>query len=140
MDLIPPIITRSILALTLALALISNANAVVDDEVGATTYVEVLPSFVINYGGKGKLRYVRTQITLRVRVGSFEQDLRRHMYGVRHVIVMGLSSADADDIETNEGQDKVRKQLLADVQEFIQKEVGEQGVTDLLFQSFVIQR
>jgi len=131
---------RLTILLIAALAFALSVNVHADDEVGATTYVELLPSFVINYGGKGKLRYVRTQITLRVRVGSYEQDVRRHVYGIRHAIVMGLSAADADDIETNEGQDKVRKQLLEEVQAFLQKEVGEQGVTDLLFQSFVIQR
>ncbi len=32
----------------------------------ATQYLDLKPSFVVNYGGPGKLRYLKTDITLRV--------------------------------------------------------------------------
>ena len=115
-------------------------TAQVNKELGETTYVELLPPFVVNYGGKGRLRYIRTQITLRVRVGDFEHDVRKHVHPIRHVIVMGLSAADIDAVETTEGQRKLRKQLLDDVRDFLEQETGQQGVADLLFQTFIVQR
>ncbi len=131
---------RLIAIVVLLFAVSGNVFAQANKELGETTYIDLVPPFVVNYGGQGRIRFVRTKITLRVRVGEFEQDVRRHVHPIRHLIVMGISGADADTVETTEGQKKLRKQLLDDIRDFLEKETGKQGVADLLFQTFLVQR
>ena len=121
--------------------LLSSAAYSQDEEaaVPGSTYVDLKPTFVVNYGGVGKLRYLKTSITLRVETGEGQTHIRRHMPYLRHKVVMLLSGASDEDMSSMEGRELLRQNALAAVREALVAEEGVQFVTDLLFSSFIVQ-
>ena len=117
--------------------------AVYAQEAGTSTpssvYVDIKPAFVVNYGGVGKLRYIKTTITLRIEDGVGQSHVRRHMPYLRHKLVMLLSQATEEDISSMTGKELLRQNALAAVREVLMQEEGQQSVMDLLFSSFIVQ-
>jgi flagellar FliL protein len=106
-----------------------------------TQYVDLKPAFVTNYGGAGRLRYLKAEITLRVGGGGKgPAGVRHHMPQIRHALVMLLSRQTEEELSTMEGREMLRHQALQAVQQVLLDEDGEQFVTDLLFKSFIVQR
>lgn len=100
-------------------------------------YVELSPAFVANYGtSSGKLKYVKTEVTLRVPSKEAMAIVEANNPLVRHYIVMLLSRQTP---ETINDQEAVRKEALADIQEAMKEETGGKQVTDLLFTTYVVQ-
>lgn len=109
----------------------------------ATTYFSLKPAFVVNYGGAGRLRYLKTEITLRVQTGGGTpgmMDVRHHLPYIRHALVMLFSRQTSEDMSSMEGRELLRQAALEAVRGVLMEEEGEQHVVDLLFDSFIIQR
>lgn len=106
---------------------------------GPTRYIDLKPAFIVNYGGVGRLRYLKTDISLRIDSGE-EGVIRHHMPYIRDRLVKVLSDATDEEVSSTEGREMLRQQALKTVRELLVKEEGEQHVVDLLFNSFVIQR
>lgn len=102
-------------------------------------YVDLKPAFVVNFGGVGKLRYLKTSITLRID-GRGQSSLRKHMPYIRHTLVMLLTRSSDESMTSMEGKETLRQEALAAVQAVLEAEEGQHFVTDLLFSSFVVQR
>lgn len=106
----------------------------------ASTYMQLQPPFICNYGvEKGRLRFVKVDVTLRIELGG-EKPIVHHMPAIRHEIVMLLSRQNIDSVGTMEGKELMRQEALEAVRNVIIAEDGEQKVADLLFNSFVVQR
>lgn len=102
-------------------------------------YLNIQPPIVTNYGGKGRLRYLRAEVSLRVD-SSTENEVLHHLPYIRHKLVMLLGRQSEDRLATMEGKELIRHEALEAVREVLLAEVGEQQVQDVLFSSFVIQR
>lgn len=130
------------------LALLLSGVVLAEDEVEegeapapvASKYFDVKPAFIANFGGPGKLRYVKTDITLRVKgQGSGMQDVRHHLPYIRHALVMLLSRQSVENVSSVEGRELLRQDALEEVRRVLMEEEGEQFVLDLLFNSFIVQ-
>lgn len=120
-----------------------DEDAAVDEETvgGSTNYLDLKPAFIVNYGGAGKLRYLKTDIALRLAGGpSGQSQMRHHMPYLRHTIVMRLSRATEEELASMEGRELLRQEVLDDIRVMLEKEEGEHFVDDLLFNSFIVQR
>jgi flagellar FliL protein len=106
--------------------------------VAASQYIDLKPSFIANFGGPGKLRYLKADITLRVEANGISS-IRHHMPYIRHALVMLLSRQSSEDISSMEGKELLRQNCLEAVRTVLLEEDGEQQVVDLLFSSFVVQ-
>ena len=140
---------RSIcLALLLVLNLLTASSVLAQDEAeggeagpGSARYVDLKPAFVVNYGGAGRLRYLKTDIALRVGGGDKGPSaIRHHMPYIRHSLVMLMSRASEEDLSSMEGRELLRQNALEAVRDLLTREEGEQYVDDLLFNSFIVQR
>ena len=110
-----------------------------DPAAPTTTYFAIKPAFVVNYGGAGRLRYLKTSITLRVETGGM-MDVRHHLPYIRHSLVMLLSRQTDEDMSSMEGRELLRQSALDTVRQVLIEEEGEEAVKDLLFDSFIVQR
>lgn len=132
----------------LFLLLLSSVNVLAqDEEEGAEPailerpmYVPIKPAFVVNYGGPGKLQYLKVELSLRVQDVSASNAARHHMPLIRDYLVGLLSRQTNETIETPEGKERLRLAALKGVQEVILAEDEEQGITDIFFNNFVVQR
>lgn len=103
-------------------------------------YVPVKPAFIVNYGGPGKLKYFKVDISLRVEDTSASNAARHHMPLIRDYLVKLFSSQTDADVDTLEGKERLRQRSLTGIQDLILQEDGEQGIIDLFFNNFVVQR
>ncbi len=103
-------------------------------------YVPVKPAFIVNYGGVGKLKYLKLEISLRVKDTNASNAARHHMPLIRDALVKLFSNQSDSDIDTQEGKEMIRISALENVRKVLVEEDGEEGVTDLFFNNFVIQR
>ena len=103
-------------------------------------YVPIKPAFVVNYGGVGKLRYLKLEVHLRVADTNTSNEVRHHLPLVRDFLVRHFSRLTEDDVSSQQGKEAVRVSALEGLQVLMEEEVGTNGITDLFFSNFVIQR
>lgn len=112
-----------------------GAEKAVDDYVN---YIELKP-FVTNFGGVGKSRFLKCEVTIQVSSENAHHAVNHHMAHIRNDIVFLLSAQTDDTVGTVEAQQELAKKALKKVQDILVEEEGEGFVSDLFFTSFVVQ-
>ncbi len=136
-------LVRAPLLICLLLSVAFPVFASDDEEQAKPTaqYVRLKPAFVANYGGSGRLRYVKVDVSLRVLSDLSADLIRMHMAPVRHVVVSLLSDQVEERVVTSVGKEEVRKKALEEINLFFKAETKEEDVVDdVLFNSFVVQQ
>lgn len=103
-------------------------------------YIPIKPALVVNYGGEGKLKYLKVEMSLRVFDTAASNAVRHHLPLIRDYLVRLLSRQNDEDLDTVAAKERLRTKALKGVQDLLTEEDGEQGVLDLFFVHFVIQR
>ncbi len=106
-------------------------------------YIPLKPPFVVNYGGKGRLKYLKAELSVRVASNIEASYVRHHMPMIRNNIVLLFSRQNDEDIDTQEGKELLRQAALEEIKLIIAEEQGEdtrEGIVDLYFNNFVIQK
>lgn len=103
-------------------------------------YLPLKPSFVVNYGGDGRLRYIKADLTARLSSADAATAVRHHLPYIRNNIVRLLGSQTDETIESQMGKDALRKDILKEIQMVIKDEEGVEGVDDVFFDSLIVQR
>ncbi len=112
-----------------------------DANTSNTMYLEMAPSFVLNYGGGGKLKYLRTDITLRLSTeGTLIDDINLHMPILRHAVIMFLSKQNEERIRDGSQRETIRLELLQELRAALADITNTDGIKDLLFTTFFIQQ
>lgn len=130
-----------LLALTLLL-LSATAMAQQDtEEEDSQLYIPLAESLVVNYGGAGRLKYLRADVSIRIGESQDASVIRHHMPLIRHTLVMLLSRQDEEAVNTQSGREKIRQLALSEVNEVLAQEEGRDDIArDLLFNHFVVQQ
>lgn len=128
------------LALCWILSTVSlSAFAEDDEEVPPESiYVSVEPAFVTNYGGPGRLRYMKIEVSLRVIGPEGEASVTRHMPAIRDALLTLFSIQTDGTIGSADGKESLRVESLGRVHELLAEEDGESLAEDLLFTEFVV--
>ncbi len=103
-------------------------------------YIPIKPAFVVNYGGPGRLKYLKLDISLRAKDTLSSNAIRHHMPLIRDYMVREFSRLTDADVDTPQGKEAIREKVLNGVKELLKEENGEEGVNGLYFNSFVVQR
>ena len=126
-----------VLLLSCNLALASEEKKVVPK----IEYVDIKPSFVVNFGGGGeKLKFAKVDVSIQVADITDAGTLGNNFPLIRNTIVLLLSRQSAKDMSTSTGQEKIRKEALKEVQQVLKDETGKKIAQDLFFTNFVIQQ
>jgi len=131
----------SALLVVLALGLFAAPSVIAEEEVSLsdTFYVPLQPAFVTNYGGPGRLKYLKADITLMVEGLESQQIVEQQLALVRNTIVLILSRQNENNVVTSAGQERIRQQLLQGLNEAFTREVGQPLVSEVLFTNFIYQ-
>lgn len=122
------------------LALAEDEEEAPAEPAPSAIYIPLKPSFVVNYGGPGRLRYIKADITVRVKDTVTANQVRHHLPYLRNNLVLLLSKQTDDAIDTQQGKEILRQAALAEVHSVMSAEEGESGVVDLYFDNFIVQR
>lgn len=103
-------------------------------------YVPLKPAFVVNYGGPGRLKYIKADISVRLQDADAANSVRHHMPYIRNNLVMLFSAQTDESLGSQEGKEALRREALEEVRNVILQEDHQEGVIDLYFNAFLIQK
>lgn len=103
-------------------------------------YVALEPSFVTNYGGPGRLKYLKVDVTLVTETPEQQAALEHEMPEARNVLVLLFSQQSDAEVTTPDGQDELRAKALKALQERFQELVNDPVVQDVLFTNLIYQK
>lgn len=133
--------------LCLAVALPAQASEAPSDEDPASgmanlIYYTLGNSFVTNYDGAGRLKYLKTDISVRIEPGTAPV-LDTHLPYIRNRLVILLAAQLEENLISTQGKELLRLQALNEVRAALDYLVSPgygERVRNLYFTSFVVQR
>lgn len=133
--------------LSLAPALVTAAAPAPEDgEAGSgmsdLIYYSLGPSFITNYDGAGRLKYLKTDVTVRIQPGSAAM-LDRHLPYLRNRLVTLLSAQLEEDLTSIRGKEMLRAEALNEIKQaldMLERPGASSQLINLYFTSFVLQR
>lgn len=114
-----------------------EAEAEVTDK--PAIYYPLKPEYILNIDARGRRRYLRLDLTLMVRDDDMIPTIETHRASVDNVVNLVGGGQIFEEIQTPEGKEFMRLQLLKEMQTLFEKEVGKAGVEQVLFTNFVMQ-
>jgi flagellar FliL protein len=103
-------------------------------------YIDLEPAFVVNFQDtKGRTKFLKAGINVVTRDLPTSEALGKHMPAIRNGLVMLLSKQIFEDLLPQEGKEKLRGEVLAEVRNALTRELPAATIEDVLFTSFVMQ-
>jgi len=132
----------TVLCLLFTLVLGSNSWAQTPGEQAPAKaiYLPLKPPFVVNYGGQGRLKYMKASVSVRVANSKSANTIRHHMPYIRNNLILLFSKQNDEDLDTQEGKELLRQAAMTEISAILEAEEGESGLTDLFFNQLVIQK
>ena len=144
----PPIMIILIVAIVLSVgASLVVAKMMFGGKAGAAPKAEkvevgvsmALDEFLVNLADTNADRYLKTTISLGLKKGLTEDDLKDKVPQIRDCINMVLMNQHLDDIRTEAGKDKLKKTLVDKINAKIADDKEKTKVVDIYFQGFATQ-
>lgn len=104
-------------------------------------YVALSPSFVTNYDGGGRLRYLKVDVTVRTKRPADEM-VRHHMPYIRSKLIELFASQLEENLTSTQGKEHLREEALNSIRASLDyvEGGGSADVLEVFFTSYVIQQ
>lgn len=102
-------------------------------------YYPLNEKLVVNYNVRGRQRFLQVEVNLMFRDNAVATALEKHMPRIRNDLIMLMSGQEFEDLQTPEGRELLRQDALRSIQAILQEEIGQPGIEQVLFTSFVMQ-
>lgn len=102
-------------------------------------YLAIEPALVVNFQGEGRVRYVQVGVVVSSREQRAIDAIERHMPVIRNNLIMLLSDKTYEELNSSEGKEQARREVLETIQQVLLDRTGEAGVEAVYFTSFVMQ-
>ncbi len=128
--------------LMILLSALLTVPAMAEEEVDEqeVRYVDLTPPLVTNYGGPGRMKYIKAEVSLRVHSQDDFRAVVHHAPSLRHAMVMLLSRQTDESVEGSQAKEQLRVSALEELQAVMQAEEGATMIEDILFSTFFIQK
>ena len=97
--------------------------------------VFALDSFIVNLSDLGGKRYLRVTMSLELGDPKFAEELTKRLPQVRDSILMTIPTRKVEELQTTEGKNLLRTEIISKLNELMGKEI----VKKVYFTEFVIQ-
>ncbi len=87
-------------------------------------YIAISPPLIVNYGGPGKVRYIKAELSLRAENAADATEVMHHLPLIRDRLVSILSAQTEEIISTAEGKEYLRVYALAEINKALLKVEG----------------
>lgn len=105
----------------------------------ASQYVYLSPPFTVNFGTVGKLKYLRTEIALKVESEEAAAKINAHKPYLRNDLILLFSAQEPDVINSPEGRESLRNIALDNLRARMLELEDELVIDALYFSNFVVQ-
>jgi flagellar protein FliL len=102
-------------------------------------YAPLDPPFVVSFDTEDGARYLQLTLQAMSRSEKAISAVKTHAPAIRNAFLFLLSGHELEELTTQEGKEKLRKEMLAAAREIMVQNTGEPGIEDLYFTSLVIQ-
>jgi len=137
-------IVALLIALGISLTTTSLQAQEEEEEVAApparAIYIPLKPPFVVNYGGVGRLRYLKAELSVRVTSVMGANSIRHHMPYIRNQLILLFSKQSEQTLDTQEGKEMLRQEALLAIHSILEEEDGESELVDVYFNQLVLQK
>lgn len=104
-----------------------------------TRYIYLEPAFVVNYGSTGRMKYLRTEVALKVSTSEAAGKVSEHKPYIRNNLVLMFSAQEPEIMNSSQGREQLRKLALDEVRALMEQLEGMPYIDDLYFSNFVVQ-
>jgi flagellar FliL protein len=87
-------------------------------------YIPLTPALVVNYGGPGKTRFIKAELSIRTETGEDATEVMHHLPLIRDRLVSILSAQTEASISTAEGKEYLRAYALTEINKALLKVEG----------------
>ena len=94
-----------------------------------------LETFIVNLADEGENRYLRVTMTLEVREKALVDTIQKGLPQIRNAVLMTVPTKKYNEINTLEGKDALRNELIAQINNLLPPE----SITNIYFTEFVVQ-
>ena len=108
----------------LMLALQATANSSGPKMAEGVNYIPLEPALVVNYGGPGKARFIKAELSLRAENAEDATELMHHLPLIRDRLVSIFSAQTEEAISTVEGKEYLRVYALSEINKALLKVEG----------------
>ncbi len=115
----------------------NGAKAAVQAEPEVPPLYTALDSFTVNLKDPDKA--LQTEISLKVHDEKVDAAIKLRMPEIRAQILLLLSSQQSSDLMTTAGKEKLGSQIMLAVNKILNAKTPKEGVSQVLFTSFIIQ-
>lgn len=102
-------------------------------------YYPLKPEYILNIDARGRRRYLRLDLTVMTRDEDVIAAIELHRPTVDHTVNLIAGGQIFEEVQTAEGKELLRLQLLQELQTLFNKEIGKPGIEQVLFTNFVMQ-
>jgi len=107
---------------------------------GPVEYLDMSPSFIVNFPYQGRQRFLQANLTAMARDAEALAAVTEHMPAIRHSLINLFSAQMLNVAESpSSGIEELRKLATIEVQAVLHREIGRDGIEEVLFTSFVLQ-
>ncbi len=112
-----------------------SAKASEKSDMGGIGPIFPLDSFIVNLSDQGGKRYLRITMGLEIADPKYAEELTKRLPQIRDSILMALPSRKVEELQTGEGKNALRADIISKLNELLGKEI----VKKIYFTEFVIQ-
>jgi flagellar protein FliL len=103
-------------------------------------YVNFKPALVTNYGGVGRIKYVKADMSIRVENAAVSDAIQHNMPLIRNNLLNIMAKQTDESLGNQPGKEAMRQEALKEIQAIVKTEAAIDGVLDLYFNSIVVQK
>jgi len=102
-------------------------------------YFPLKPPLIVNYQARGRQRFLQAEVSVMSRDEEAIADIELHMPRIRNALILLFSGQVYEEMQTDEGKEILRSEVLAEVQKIMEEETGKPGIEKVLFTNLVMQ-
>lgn len=118
---------------------VAQEGAPATPTLGPVQYVELAPAFIVNFPHQGRQRFLQANITVMSRDPQALEAVVQHMPVLRHNLINLLSAQMLLVFEDPTGIEQLRQLATQEVKQVLRREIGRDGIEEVLFTNFVMQ-
>lgn len=103
-------------------------------------YITFKPPLTANFGGVGKLKYIKADFSLRVDNSEVAGAVQHNMPLIRNNLLILMAKQTDETLTGAEGKEAMRQEALKQIQDIIKKEAGMEGVKDIFYNNLLVQK
>jgi flagellar FliL protein len=103
-------------------------------------YITFKPPLIANFGGPGRLKYLKADFSLRVDNSEVAGAVQHNMPLIRNNLLALMARQTDETMSGQPGKEALRQEALKEIQSIIKTEADMDGILDLFYNNLLVQK